>query len=218
MRILLISSSPRKKRSQTFLLASEVLKGLPKKGAKTEMVHLCDLRIGFCRHCESCHKNPISCPVKDDVRPLLNKMLESDGIIFASPVYIHQVTGYLKMFLDRSSHFIHCQRLLGKYVVAVATSGGGPQKQVLDYIKEYALTCGAQFVGGISTKVPVTGYIKTKAKALGRRLAEAIKNKKEFSAQISSIRKRREYFGKIIQLRKDIWPAEYQYWKDRSWL
>ena len=143
MKLLGISASPRKNRSNTFLLLKEVFLGAQKEGEQAEVVHLCDLKIDFCRHCESCHKNLMVCPIKDDAHLLLNKMRESDGIIFASPVYIDNITGYLKTFLDRSTHFIHCQRLLGKYVGAVATAGGGPQQMVLDYIHHYSLVCGA---------------------------------------------------------------------------
>jgi len=189
MKLLGISASPRKNRSNTFLLLKEVLSGAEKEGEQTEVVHLCDLKIDFCRHCESCHKNLMVCPIKDDAHLLLNKMLESDGIIFASPVYIDNITGYLKTFLDRSTHFIHCQRLLGKYVGAVATAGGGPQQMVLDYIHHYSLVCGAQYVGGVSSVVPVTEEINIRTSELGR-----------------------------IEIHKEEWSAEYDYWREKGWL
>ena len=134
MKALGISASPRKDKSNTLILLKEAFSVIEKKGYQTELVHLCDLKIEFCRHCESCHKKMMDCPIKDDAHLLLEKMLESDGIIFASPIYINQITGYLKTFFDRSSHFIHCLRLLGKYTGTVATSGGGSQGVVLDYL------------------------------------------------------------------------------------
>lgn len=218
MKILLISASPRKEKSQTFILAKEVLKGASLRGAKTETIHLCNLKIGFCRHCESCHMNIMRCPVKDDAMPLLGKMLESDGIIFASPVYIHQITGYLKMLLDRSSHLIHCQRLEGKYVSAVATAGGGPQDGAVEYLKNYALICGAQFLGAVSTIVPLKENVKAKARALGRQIVAAIKSKNELAGQKGLILGYRQYFRKIIEPRKGIWKGEYEYWKGKGWL
>lgn len=217
MNILLISSSPHKEKSKTFLLAKELFKELG-PAIKTEVIHLCNYRIEFCRHCEACHKKIMSCPIKDDAHFLQQKILEADAIIFASPVYIHHITGYLKMLLDRSSHFIHCQRLLGKYVVAVATSGGGPQEMVLEYIKEYALACGAQYVGGVSSVIPITEEAKNKANNLGANLAEALTKKKIFPAEQVTINMRREYFRKVIVARKEDWEGEYQYWKDKGWL
>ena len=218
MKLLGISASPRKNRSNTFLLLKEALSGAEKEGVKTEAVHLCDLKIDFCRHCESCHKNLMVCPIKDDVHLLLNKMLESDGMIFGSPVYIDNITGYLKTFLDRSAHFIHCQRLLGKYVGAVATAGGGPQQMVLDYLHHYSSASGAQYVGGVSSVMPITEEVKKRAGELGRNLVKAMKMKTEFPLETERILSRREYFRKIIESHKEEWPAEYDYWREKSWI
>jgi multimeric flavodoxin WrbA len=218
MKLLGISASPRKNRSNTFLLLREVLSAAEKEGGKTEVVHLCDLKIEFCRDCESCHKNVMACPIKDDTHLLLAKVLESDGIIFASPVYIDHITGSLKSLFDRSSHFIHCQRLLGKYIGAVATAGGGPQEAVLDYIHHFSLVCGAQYVGGVSTAVPVTEEVKKGAGKLGRSLAEAIRDKTEFPHEMEEILSRRNYFKKIIEGHKKEWSGEYQYWLEKGWL
>ncbi len=218
MKLLGISASPRKKRSNTFLLLKEVLSAAEKEGGQSETIHLCDLRVQFCRHCESCHKNRMVCPVKDDVHLLLTKMLDSDGIVFASPVYIDQITGYLKMLFDRSSHFIHCQRLLGKYVGAVATAGGGPQGMVLDYLHHFSSVCGAQYVGGVSTTVPVTEEVMERARELGKNLAIAIKNKAGFPREMEEIVSRRNYFKRIMEAHKEAWFEEYDYWKERGWL
>lgn len=112
MKILLISSSPRKEKSNTFFLAKDVLLGLSQEEADIETVHLCDFKILFCKHCERCHKNMMHCSLSDDAHVILNKMLEVDGIILASPNYINQVTASMKALFDRSTHFIHCKRLL----------------------------------------------------------------------------------------------------------
>jgi len=218
MEVLGISASPRKNKSNTLALLKEVLSGAEESGGKTEIVHLCDLKIEFCRHCELCHRTLMVCPIKDDAHVLLTEMLESDGIIFASPVYIDNITGYLKTLLDRSAHFIHCQRLLGKYVGAVATAGGGPQQMVLDYIHHYASVCGAQYVGGVSGVVPISEEVKNEAKEIGRKIAEAIKNKTEFDQEMKEILSRREYFKRVIEFHKEEWSEEYEYWKERGWL
>ena len=218
MKLLGISASPRKNKSNTLALLEEVLSGAEESGGKTEIVHLCDLKIEFCRHCELCHKTLMVCPIKDDAHFLLTEMLESDGIVFASPVYIDNITGYLKTLLDRSAHFIHCQRLLGKYVGAVATAGGGPQQMVLDYIHHYSSVCGAQYVGGVSDVVPISQETKNEAKEIGRKIAEAIKNKTEFDQEMKEILSRREYFKRVIEFHKEEWSEEYEYWKERGWL
>jgi len=217
MKILLISSSPRKKSSQTFALAKEVVKGFG-SSAKTEVIHLCDYKIEFCRHCEACHKKIMSCPIKDDVNSILKKALSADGIILATPNYINQITASMKALLERASHFIHCKRLLEKYIVGVVSSGSGYDQDVLNYIRHYAHTCGAQYSGGISSRASDLNEKIGKARQLGKKFFQDIKNKKEYSDQIKIIEEGKAYFKKIIQLRKNEWREEYKYWQEKNWL
>src|SRR3972149_5015650 len=95
MRILLISSSPRKEESRTFALAGELLRGCS-DSIETKILQLPELKVEFCKHCELCHKKILCCPIKDDVGMILTEMLDADGIILASPNYINQVTASMK--------------------------------------------------------------------------------------------------------------------------
>jgi len=218
MNILLLSASPRKAKSQTLALAREVVQGLG-DGAQVEIVHLRDLQIDYCTHCEACHIEVMRCPVKDDVHVLLNKMLAADGIILATPNYINQVTAALKAVLDRSSHFIHCQRLLGKYLCGVVTSGSGAQDElVLDYLRHYANVCGAQFSGGVSACAYAVEARRGEARELGQKLREDIGAHKVYPEQAEAIEKGKAHFGTVIEMRRDLWREEYAYWKEKGWL
>lgn len=218
MKVLLISSSPRKEKSQTFLLAKEAVKGCAVNAQAIEIIHLCDYNIEFCQHYEECHRKIMNCPIEDDADTILKKMLEADGIILASPNYLNQVTASIKALFERSSHFIHCLRLLGKYIVGVVSSGSGQDKDVLDYICYYAHTCGAQYSGGVSSQAPVSKEKMEEARLLGKKLAVDIKEKRQYSDQLKIIEEGRVYFGKIIEMRKDKWQEEYQYWLTKGWL
>ncbi len=215
---MMVSSSPHKEKSKTFFLAREVLKGLAQEGVDTETIHLDDYRIFFCKHCEECHKKILRCSVADDAHVILKKMLECDGIILASPNYIYQVTASMKALFDRSAHFIHCKRLLGKYIVGVVSSGSGIDQDVLDYIKLYAHACGAQYSGGVSSAAYSVEQKKEQAFESGRQLALDIKEKKAFPQQMEIIEKGKQHFRKIVELRKKDWEEEYQYWKAKGWL
>jgi len=145
-------------------------------------------------------------------------MLEADGIILVSPNYINQVTASMKALFDRSSHFIHCKRLLGKYIVAVVSSGSGRDDDVLDYIRYYGHTCGAQYSGGISSGVPLNKEKMEGAYGLGVKFASDIKGKKAYPEQIEQIETGKRHFGEIIKKRKNDWMQEYQYWQDKGWI
>lgn len=219
MKILLISSSPRREGSLTYLLAKEVLRGCASEAdITTATIYLSDVRIEFCRSCEVCHKDIDSCSIKDDISAILKKMLESDAIILASPNYINQVTASMKALFDRSNHFIHCKRLLGKYIAGVVSSGGGQDKGILDYILQYSHICGAQYSGGVSARVPISKEKMEEAYLLGKKLAFDVRDKKIYPEQLEDIEKMKAYFKKIIQMRSFDWTGEYQYWQDKGWL
>ena len=219
MKILLISSSPRKEGSLTFLLAQEVLRGCATNhDVISEVIQLHGLKIEFCRHCDCCHKDMGNCAIKDDISLVIRKMLEADGIILASPNYINMITAAMKALFDRCTHFIHCKRLLGKYMAGVVTSGNGEDAPILAYIGEFANICGAQYSGGVSARIPVSKEKMDEAYALGERLALDIKERRAYPDQIRNIEKYKEQFKKVIQKRSNEWEGEYDYWVEKSWI
>lgn len=217
MKILVISSSPRKTKSQTFLLANSVLESSLRE-EDVEIIHLCDKKIEFCEHCEKCHIKIMDCPIKDDAFSILQKMLEADAIILASPNYINQVTASMKALFDRSSHFIHCRRLLGKYITGVVSSGSGQDEDILNYMRYYAHVCGAQYSGGISSRAPISKDTIEAAAKFGNKMLTCVKEKKIFPEQMEIINRGKGHFKQIILIRKNEWLEEYNYWKDKSWL
>jgi multimeric flavodoxin WrbA len=217
MNLLIISASPRGDRSQTLILARETARGCGSDGSVTT-IKLCDFKIEYCRHCESCHKKILNCPIKDDAGEILKHMLAADGIILATPNYINQVAAPMKALFDRSTHFIHCLRLGGKYVVGVVSSGSGYDAPVLDYLKHYAHACGAQYSGSVSSKASDVQLKLKDAFDLGKKLAQDIKEKKTYSDQQKVIEENRKHFKQLICARKDDWPGEYDFWKEHSWL
>lgn len=218
MKILAICGSPRGNKSQTRLLLQKVLEAArTNKGVGVELVDLSKARIDFCRACETCHRSP-NCVLDDDTNQILAKVLKADGVVLASPVYLNQVTAQIKAILDRSSHFIHCLRLMGKYVAGVTTYGGSGGTNVLAYLKNYVFSVGAQFVGGVEAKVPLKDSDFVAAVALGENLVSAVREKKVYPDQMRMIEERKEYFGRLIACRKDDWPYEYKYWKEQGWL
>ena len=217
MKIVAICGSPRGKKSQTKVLAGEVLKAAQAQGADVDMVDLSEARIEFCRACEACHQKP-GCVLHDDANTILANVLKADGVVLASPVYLNQVTAQLKAVLDRSSHFVHCMRLVGKYLAVVTTSGGGGGAPVQAYLSHYANTVGAQCIGGVDAKSPLKPDDMAAAAALGKTLVAAIQAKQQYPDQIKSIELQKQYFRKLITLRKDDWPYEYQFWRNKDWL
>jgi len=81
------------------------MEGAASLGADTEMVMLCECKIGYCLNCLKCYKDKTSeigpCSLKDDIDGILDKVREADGIILASPVHNGFVTGLMTVFFER---------------------------------------------------------------------------------------------------------------------
>jgi multimeric flavodoxin WrbA len=99
MKILGLSCSPRKS-GNTVILLEEALGGAQQEGAETELFSVSRKDIRPCDGCWACHQTG-KCHIEDDMQPLYAKMVESDGIIFGTPVYYYSMTGQAKIILDR---------------------------------------------------------------------------------------------------------------------
>jgi multimeric flavodoxin WrbA len=222
MKIIAICGSPRKSQSRTGQILSELLSGAQGAGSEVEYIDITTLNIDCCLACDRCHHLG-RCAQKDNFNDLFEKMFESSGIVLGSPVYIFQVTAQLKAFIDRLGHAIHCQRLLGKYGAVVTTAGGSGQDETADYMESLLNRMGVQCVGRIACTlddgpVPTGSDVMQRAGELGRSLARAIEEKKEFPEQIQRLSQLRQYFCNIMIKRKERWDWEYRYWQEKGWL
>jgi multimeric flavodoxin WrbA len=100
MKVLGILGSPRKY-GNTEILLDVTLSAAQQAGADTELIRLSDKNIQCCDGCNACRKTG-ECRIKDDMQELYGKLLEADGIIFATPVYTWTMSGQMKVFLDRT--------------------------------------------------------------------------------------------------------------------
>lgn len=97
-KILIISSSPRRN-GNSHVLCQQFGKGAS-INHEVELLFLKDYHISYCSGCGSCNKG-IACPLQDDMAPLLDKMVNADVIVFATPVYFYTMAGQMKTFIDR---------------------------------------------------------------------------------------------------------------------
>jgi multimeric flavodoxin WrbA len=99
IKVLGISTSPRIKGNSDMLLR-RALAGAESIGANTDYVHLSDYNVGPCIECNACYKTG-NCKVQDDYQQLLQKILDADRLIFATPVFFMTVCAQAKMLIDR---------------------------------------------------------------------------------------------------------------------
>ena len=106
MKVIAINASPRKKWNTATLL-EHALKGAEEAGAQTELIHLIDLKFSGCVSCFGCKKlnkdNETTrfCALKDELTPVLEKIMSSNVILLGSPIYINDVTGLFRNLIER---------------------------------------------------------------------------------------------------------------------
>lgn len=103
-RIVGINGSPRMGWNSAKMLES-ALKGAADKGIETKRIDLYRLHYTGCRSCFSCKRLGSPgfgrCAVNDDLKPVLDEIMESDGLIVSSPVYFGSDPGMVRSFFER---------------------------------------------------------------------------------------------------------------------
>ena len=118
MKAIAITGSPRKN-GNTEILARHTLKVIEEEGIETELISLAGKDIRPCNACMVCREEE-TCPIKDDLFPIYEKMKAADAIILASPVYFSSVTALLKALMERAGYIGLWKGRLGRGKV------GGP--------------------------------------------------------------------------------------------
>lgn len=103
MKVIAVNGSARKGWN-THMLLEKALEGAESKGAQTEMVNLYDINYKGCIGCLGCKRkggNVGRCAAKDALTPVLDAIDACDALILGSPIYIGEVTGEMRSFLER---------------------------------------------------------------------------------------------------------------------
>jgi len=165
MKVTAFVGSARKK--HTYLATERFLKSLQKKGdVDYEIVALADYNLKTCRGCKLClDKGEELCPLKDDRDILMEKVRQSDGVVFATPNYSFQVSGLMKVFLDRFGYVFHRPEYFGKTFTGIVAQGVYGGKEIVKYLDFVGGGMGFNVVKGfvINTRepVPASEQVKT---------------------------------------------------------
>ena len=100
-KVLVLSSSPRRG-GNSDLLCDQFIDGSKEIGHVTEKIFVKDKKINYCTGCGSCIDRGKKCSQKDDMAEVLDKMVEADVIVMATPVYFYTMCGQMKTLIDRT--------------------------------------------------------------------------------------------------------------------
>jgi len=181
-RILAVVGSPRKN-GNTHILVSKITEGARAEGALVDELFLGDLTIRECDGCHVCWEGK-DCNKNDDMLAIYPKIIQSDVIIFGTPVYWYGPTALMKAFIDRFVYF-NCpenrEKIRGKSaIIAVPFEEKDPEmakpvveffQKCLDYLQVNLVD--KIIVPGVSAKGEIrrNAELLQEAYELGRSLA-----------------------------------------------
>ncbi len=105
MKVIGFVGSPRKN-GNIDVLVQQVLQGASAAEAETKIFYLNELDFKGCQGCNFCKVNN-RCGLQDDMTSLYDEIANAGAIVIGSPVYIGQVSGQTKLFLDRWYAFMN---------------------------------------------------------------------------------------------------------------
>lgn len=133
MDIVAIMGSPRK-HANTDMLLDEMIKGAKENGHDVIKHYISDLDVHPCRGCGVCMQGK-DCVFKDDGFEVTHQIAESEGLIVSTPIYFGQMTGDLKVLLDRMYGITHNPLIPLTGMVALIFTHLGPEGYYDSYIE-----------------------------------------------------------------------------------
>lgn len=186
MKVVLLQGSPRKK-GNTARVLGWVEEELITMGHGVEAIYLNSKNLKGCLACGKCKEHPdeIGCVQTDDIPEILGKMIQSQAVVFASPLYFWGVSAQLKTVIDRTYSLYtnyhqpdHASLVEGQRQALLVT-GAGPWENNAEAAftafsriqnPHKAVHAGELFVGGCTTPGALDEKIQNQAKEFARKL------------------------------------------------
>lgn len=179
MKTVILFGSPRKDGNtrQLVNIFTDVIK---ERRQDVRLLYLNDLNIRPCQGCAACVEQGV-CRIPDDMRDIRKYIVESDIIVYATPIYWYGPSGQLKLAMDRCVAFLdkeYNSRIKGKQAVTLMTCASDEAdtcSPALDMFRKTFEGLGIEYSGGIEA-IGCTdrGQVAAEKLAATRRLAEAL--------------------------------------------
>lgn len=144
MKITAIQGSPRRE-GNTATVLSMFEERAAQQGHVVERMNVVDYQVKGCLGCEACHQgrdDELGCVQQDDADVIFNRILGSDVVIYASPLYAWDFSAQLKLLINR--HYClgknygspDFRSLMEGKRTALLVTCGGPVANNADLIQE----------------------------------------------------------------------------------
>ncbi len=188
-----------------------------------ETVFLGQLNLQMCRGCRICFdRGEEQCPSKDDLLFLKARIKAADVLIAATPVYVDDVSGITKNWIDRMAHACHRPEFAGVCAYLIATVGSSPTRHALQTLNGLSYM-GFRIIGQAGFK---TGALSKRDEINARHAAQIARSARVIAraAQRQAARRPSFYSLMVFKIQQFAWQKEkprsidYAYWHDKGWL
>lgn len=132
-----MSASPREN-GNSDILCDKLMRGAAEVGHDVEKIRVAEKKIGFCRACYACRGTGV-CAIKDDMTEVLQKMIDADVLVLASPVYFYSIDAQLKALIDRTvARWLEVKNKELYYIVTAADEEHSSAETTLACFRGYA--------------------------------------------------------------------------------
>jgi len=217
----------------TYKLIKMVLDGVKKSrpDAETDMLTVSDYDLSPCVGCCDClFKEPWKCIQKDDLPKIQKKILDADAFVVGTPVYEWQLTGTLKILMDRTVTWTHAMPLTGRYGVVANTiaAPGFCAADTNEYLKRWMTMIGLTVVGELAVyaragyeamgkdNIPIEDHrgVREDAFELAEKLVSAMEEKPTYLPTGDDLRRWNIVKEKVEYMGGD----DLERWKNMGWL
>jgi len=224
MKTLVIYGSLRKQ--NTYHVTQHFLEALD---SEIEEVFLPTALPKFCMGCGKCFlEGEALCPHREYVEPLEEKLLWADLIIITSPVYVMNVTGQVKTFLDHFGYMFQIHRprpeMFKKQAFIISTTAGAGTNKAINTIKDSLRYWGVGHIESFGKAVYATQWTQVSdqrkadiEKALQKKAKEMQKRVGKVKPQLKT---KQLFYQTRFLYRKHFLalPKDVAYWEEHDWI
>ena len=139
-KMLILSASPRKS-GNSDMLCDEFMRGASEARHKVEKIFLRDYIINYCTGCGVCSSTH-KCVQKDDMAEILDKMVNADVIVMATPVYFYTMNAQMKTLIDRTvPRYTEISNKEFYYILTAADTDENMLKRTVDGLRGFTEDC-----------------------------------------------------------------------------
>lgn len=179
MKTIILFGSPRRK-GNTRRLVDAFSDELAKDGHAVKFLALNDMNVRPCQGCLVCSDEG-ACRIDDDMKAIRTDILDSELLVYATPVYWWGPSSQLKLVIDRSVAFMDANmesRIKGKKAVTLMTCADESLDTftpALDMFRRIFDGLSVTYVGGVEEAgCEGTGKVSRKALERARKLARSL--------------------------------------------